>query len=113
MIVVSAGKRGGIVAQRAILTRQNGNMAYRQTCRAYSIVAGGAIVHDAAVIEHRGTKRAGNVADSTITAGRDMTGILAGCTDAMADDAYTPSLVPSELPQGRIARHADAVRGAA
>lgn len=66
----------GIMAHRAILGRWQ--MAAVLDCRygACTIVARGAVIDDASVIEHRGRKGARYVTDTTILSGRDVASVF-------------------------------------
>ena len=86
VIVFCTGKRRGVMTLGTVLARRHGNMGQGQTGRRRAIVAGGTVVNNAGVVEHRGHKgAAGHVTDAAILAGDYVRGIglciLAGRTD--------------------------------
>ena len=96
MIERRARKGGGLVTCGTVLRRPDGDVAGMHARRAEAIVAGGTIVNDAGMIEHRRRKGAtGYVADSAILASDQMwrvdLGVLADGIDSVVAEAALPA----------------------
>jgi len=78
VVKFGASKSCGVMAHGAIFRGGDMAAALDGCYCARTVVAGGAVIHDTGMIEHRVGKSAGNVTDTAILGGRDVACILLG-----------------------------------